>query len=568
MRNQEVADILNEIADLLEIRGDIRWKFLAYRKGARTIEGLTENIADILGKQKLPGIGKALEEKINELVTTGKLEYYEKLKSSIPRIVMEMTAIEGIGPKTASLIHQAIKIKSLKDLEKAAKSHRIQRIKGIGPKMEKAIIKGLQNLKRPKRTLLGVMLPVGKKIINELKQLNEVKQVSLAGSLRRRRATIRDIDILVTSEKPEKVMQHFTTLDLVKKVVMKGSTKSTVIVKKEIQVDLRVVEDDSYGAALQYFTGSKEHNVTLRTMGVQTGYKLNEYGLFLKDSEERVAGKTEEEIYKAFGMVWIPPELREDRGEIVAAQQNSLPKLVGLPDIRGDLHVHTNSSDGRNTLEEMVQAAKKRGYEYLGIADHVGSLPVAKAIDENTLLKQISKVRKIDADEKDIRIFAGAEVNIKLDGSLDLSEDALGQLDIVISSIHSKLRMPRKEITERVINALSNEYLTILGHPTGRLLNKRPSSDIDLIKMFEAAKKYGKILEINAYPNRLDLNDVNARAANQQGIPIAIGTDSHSNKQLGFMELGVSVACRGWLEKEDILNTLSVEELEEKLKIG
>ena len=567
MRNQEVADILNEIADLLEIRGDIRWKFLAYRKAARTIEGLTENVADILGKQKLPGIGKALEEKLTELITTGKLDYYEELKSSIPRIVMDMTTIEGIGPKTASLIHKAIKIKSLKDLEKAAKSHRIQRIKGIGPKMEKAIIKGLQDLKKPKRNLLGIMLPIGNTIVNELKQLKEVKQVSLAGSLRRRRETIRDIDILVTSEKSEKVMQHFTTLDLVKKVVMKGPTKSTVIVKNEIQVDLRVVEDESYGAALQYFTGSKEHNVTLRTMGVQMGYKLNEYGLFLKDSVEKVAGKTEEEIYKVFGMVWIPPELREDRGEIVAAQQNSLPKLVELSNIQGDLHVHTNLSDGRNSIEEMVQAAKKRGYKYLGIADHVGNLPIANAIDESTMLKQISKIRKIDAEEKDIRVFAGAEINIQLDGSLDLSEDTLSQLDIIIGSLHSKLRMPRKDVTERVTTALSNEYLTILGHPTGRLLNKRPPSDIDLIKMFEAAKRNGKILEINAYPNRLDLNDVNARAANQQGVPIVIGTDSHSNKQLGFMELGVSVARRGWLEKEDILNTLPVEELEKRLKI-
>ena len=567
MRNQEVADILYQIADILEIQGEIQWKFLAYRRAARTIENLSENIADVLGKQKLPGVGKAIEEKVGELISTGKLEYFEKIKKAIPPIVIEMTEIEGIGPKTAKLIYDAIKIKSIKDLEKAARSHRIQRIKGIGPKMEKAILKGLSNLKKPKRHLLGVILPIANEIYNELKQVKEVKQISLAGSIRRRRETIRDIDILVTSDKPEKVMQFFTTLDLVKKVVVKGPTKSTVNVRSDIQVDLRVVEDESYGAALQYFTGSKEHNVPLRTMVAQMGYKLNEYGVFLKETDEKVAGKTEDEIYKLFGMVWIPPELREDRGEIEAAQANSLPNLVELTDIRGDLHIHSNYSDGKSSIEDMMETAKKRGYEYIAITDHVGSLKMAGALDETTLLNQISHIRELDQQEKEIRIFAGAEVNINLDGSLDLSEDTLDQLDIVICSLHSKLRMPRKEITNRIINALSNEYLTILGHPTGRLLNKRQPSDIDLIAIFEVAKEHGKILEINAYPSRLDLNDVNSRTANQHGVLLAIDTDAHSSGQLRFMDLGVSVARRGWLERNDILNTLPLEALCKKLRI-
>ncbi len=567
MRNQEVADILNQIADILEIQAEIQWKFLAYRRAARTIEGLSENIANILGKEKLPGIGKAIEEKIRELITTGKLEYYEKIKKEVPPIVIEMTRIPEIGPKTAKLIYDTLKIQSIEELEKAAKSHRILRIKGIGPKTEKAILSGISDLKAPQRHLLGVILPIANRINKILKNLKEVKQINLAGSIRRRKETIRDIDILVTSDKPEKVMQVFTTMELVKKVVLKGPTKSTVNVKSDIQVDLRVVEDESYGAALQYFTGSKEHNVILRTMASQMGYKLNEYGVFLKDTEEKVAGKTEEEIYKLFGLAWIPPELREDRGEIEAARTNSLPTLVELSDIKGDLHVHTNLSDGKNTLEEMVEAAKKKGYKYMAITDHAGSLKVANALDEISLLKQVARVRELDEQKKDIRIFTGAEVNINPDGNLDLSEDILSQLDVVICSAHSKLRMPRKEMTERIIAALHNEYLQILGHPTNQLLNKRPASDIDLIKMFETAKEQGKILEINAYPPRLDLNDVNSRSATQHGVPLIIGTDSHSTSQFNFMELGIYVARRGWLEKKDILNTLSAKDLQNKLRI-
>ncbi|MHA1267474.1 MAG: DNA polymerase/3'-5' exonuclease PolX [Candidatus Helarchaeota archaeon] len=560
MRNQEIADIFNEIADILEVQGEIQWKYLAYRRAARTIEGLSENIAEVIGKKKLPGIGKAIEEKIRELITTGKLEYYEKIRKQIPPIVLEMTRIPDVGPKTAKLIYEKLKIQSLKDLEKAAQSHRIQRIKGIGPKTEKAILKGLAELKKPKRYLLGVMRPIAQELYNALQDMPEVKQVSLAGSIRRWKETIRDIDILVTSDKPEKVMQEFTSLELISRVVAKGETKSTVYVKKDIQVDLRVVEDESYGAALLYFTGSKEHNVQFRTMVSQMGYKLNEYGVFLKDTEQKVAGKTEEEIYKMFGMAWIPPELREDRGEIEAALNNTLPNLVELNDIRGDLHVHTTFSDGRNTIEEMVRVAKQKGYDYLAITDHVGNLPIGNALNESALLKQIAEIRKLDK-EYEIRILAGAEVNILPDGRLDLSTDVLSQLDLVLGGVHSKLRMPRKEMTDRLITALSNEYLKILVHPTGRLLNKRPASDINLMKIFKAAKDNKKVLEINAYPSRLDLNDINCRTAHQQGILLSIGTDAHSINQLRFMELGVAVAKRGWLEKDAILNTLPVEKL-------
>ncbi len=567
MRNQEIADILNQIADILEIQGEIQWKYLAYRRAARTIENLSENIADVLGKQKLPGIGKAIEEKIKELITTGKLEYYERIKKEVPPIVIEMTRIPDIGPKTAKLIYDTLKIKTLDDLEHAARSHRLQRIKGLGPKTEKAILKGLKELKKPQRHLLGVILPIANRIYKDLKSLKEVKQISLAGSIRRWKETIRDIDILVTSEKPEKVMQVFTSLELVKEVVLKGPTKSTIIVTRDIQVDLRVVEDESYGAALQYFTGSKEHNVALRTLCSQMGFKLNEYGLFLKDTEKKIAGETEEEIYKTLGMAWIPPELREDRGEILAAQNDALPTLVELKDIRGDLHLHSNYTDGKNTIEELVAAAEKRGYEYIAITDHTGTLSIAKAIDEPKLLEQITHIQKLNEQNQNIRIFTGAEVNIDQNGDLELSKDLLEQLDIVIGAIHSNLKMNRKEMTERIVHALSNEHLTILAHPTGRLLNKRAPSDIDLIEVFDAAKKYKKILEINAYPNRLDLSDVNCRTANQQGVLLVIGTDAHSVKQMRFMEYGVAVARRGWLEKKDILNTLQLDDLMKKLKI-
>ncbi|MHA1651746.1 MAG: DNA polymerase/3'-5' exonuclease PolX [Candidatus Helarchaeota archaeon] len=567
MRNQEIADILNQIADILEIQGEIQWKYLAYRRAARTIENLSENIADVLGKQKLPGIGKAIEEKIKELITTGKLEYYERIKKEVPPIVIEMTRIPDIGPKTAKLIYDTLKIKTLDDLEHAARSHRLQRIKGLGPKTEKAILKGLKELKKPQRHLLGVILPIANRIYKDLKSLKEVKQISLAGSIRRWKETIRDIDILVTSEKPEKVMQVFTSLELVKEVVLKGPTKSTIIVTRDIQVDLRVVEDESYGAALQYFTGSKEHNVALRTLCSQMGFKLNEYGLFLKDTEKKIAGETEEEIYKTLGMAWIPPELREDRGEILAAQNDALPTLVELKDIRGDLHLHSNYTDGKNTIEELVAAAEKRGYEYIAITDHTGTLSIAKAIDEPKLLEQITHIQKLNEQNQNIRIFTGAEVNIDQNGDLELSKDLLEQLDIVIGAIHSNLKMNRKEMTERIVHALSNEHLTILAHPTGRLLNKRAPSDIDLIEVFDAAKKYKKILEINAYPNRLDLSDVNCRTANQQGVLLVIGTDAHSVKQMRFMEYGVAVARRGWLEKKDILNTVQLDDLMKKLKI-
>ncbi|HUY00006.1 MAG TPA: DNA polymerase/3'-5' exonuclease PolX [Candidatus Deferrimicrobium sp.] len=567
MRNQEIVDILYEISELLEIQGEIQWKFLAYRRAARTIESLSQNIAEVLGKEKLPGIGKALEEKIKELVTTGKLEYYEELKKQIPPLLLKMIQIPEIGPKTAKLLYDSLHLKSLDDLEKAAQSHRIQRIKGIGPKTELTILKNIKNIKKPQRTLLGTILPIADEIIKKLKELKEVKQISVAGSIRRKKDTIRDIDILVTSDKSEKVMQVFTSLEMIKEVSLKGPTKSTVIVKKDIQVDLRVVEDDSFGAALQYFTGSKEHNVVLRTIASQMGYKLNEYGLFLKDTDEKVAGKTEEEIYKVLGMEWMPPELREDRGEILAAQNHTLPHLIEVADIKGDLHMHSNYSDGANSIEEMIEAAKKRGYEYIAITDHVGSLAVANAVDETKLQEQISHIHELNKQEKGIRVFVGAEINIDLEGNLELSEEVLKQLDIVIGSVHSKLKMPRKEITDRVTHALSNRYLTILGHPTGRLLNKRPGSDIDLVEIFEEARKHGKILEINSYPPRLDLSDVNCREASQQGILLSIGTDSHSVEHLQFMELGVSVARRGWLEKQQVLNTLPLNALLKKINI-
>ncbi|MHA1131405.1 MAG: DNA polymerase/3'-5' exonuclease PolX [Candidatus Helarchaeota archaeon] len=460
-----------------------------------------------------------------------------------------------------------MKIQSISDLEKAAKSHRLLRIKGLGPKTEKAILKGLTDLKKPQRHLLGMILPIANRIYRALKDLKEINQISLAGSIRRRKETIRDIDILVTSNKPEKVMQVFTTLDIVKKVSLKGPTKSTILVRKDIQVDLRVVENESYGAALQYFTGSKEHNVTLRTMCSQRGYKLNEYGLFSKESDEKLAGITEKEIYNKLGMAWIPPELREDRGEIEAALNDTLPKLIELGEVRGDLHIHTNYSDGESPIEAIVEAAKKRRYEYIGITDHAGNLPIAKAIDEKKLLAQIDQIQKINDKQTDVHIIAGAEVNIDLEGNLDISDAVLDQLNLVIGAIHSKLRMPRSEITERLVRALSNKHLTILAHPTGRILNKRPGADLDLKKIFATAKKYGKILEINAYPNRLDLSDVNSRAAKNQGILLAIGTDAHSARQLHFMEYGVAVARRGWLESKDILNTFSLKDLQLKLKI-
>ncbi|MCD6547682.1 MAG: DNA polymerase/3'-5' exonuclease PolX [Nanoarchaeota archaeon] len=569
MKNQEIARIFYAIADILEMK-EVQWKPNAYRKAARALESLSEDVEKIYKQgglkalEEIPGVGKSIAEKIVEYLKTGKIKKYEKLKKSVPINVEELMEIEGLGPKKIKLLYKKLKIKNIKDLEKAAKQGKIAKLPRMGEKTQENILKAIAFAKRAgQRKLLGYALPIANEIVDELKKLKEINKIKICGSLARKKETIGDIDILVTTNNPKKVMDYFTSMKNVKDVIAKGETKST-IVYNDIQVDLRVVKPENFGSAIQYFIGSKEHNVHLRKIAISKGYKLSEYGLF--KGEKRVAGKTEEEIYKKLGMDWIPPELREDRGEIEAAQKHKLPKLVELKDIRGDLQMHTKYSDGSHTIKQMAETAKNMGHEYIAITDHGGKLAIAHALktqkEINEQRKEIEKVSK----EVGIKILHGVEVDINLDGTLAMSNNLLKNFDIVLAAIHTGLKRDKKQQTMRIIKAMENEYVDIIAHPTGRIINVREGYELDFEKIFEVAKKTKTFLEINAYPSRLDLNDINIKAAIENGVMLSIGTDSHSKDHLRFIELGVYTARRGWCQKKNIINTLSYKQLIKKLK--
>jgi len=569
MKNQEIARIFYAIADILEMK-EVQWKPNAYRKAARALESLSEDVEKIYKQgglkalEEIPGVGKSIAEKIVEYLKTGKIKKYEKLKKSVPINVEELMEIEGLGPKKIKLLYKKLKIKNIKDLEKAAKQGKIAKLPRMGEKTQENILKAIAFAKRAgQRKLLGYALPIANEIVDELKKLKEINKIKICGSLARKKETIGDIDILVTTNNPKKVMDYFTSMKNVKDVIAKGETKST-IVYNDIQVDLRVVKPENFGSAIQYFIGSKEHNVHLRKIAISKGYKLSEYGLF--KGEKRVAGKTEEEIYKKLGMDWIPPELREDRGEIEAAQKHKLPKLVELKDIRGDLQMHTKYSDGSHTIKQMAETAKNVGHEYIAITDHGGKLAIAHALktqkEINEQRKEIEKVSK----EVGIKILHGVEVDINLDGTLAMSNNLLKNFDIVLAAIHTGLKRDKKQQTMRIIKAMENEYVDIIAHPTGRIINVREGYELDFEKIFEVAKKTKTFLEINAYPSRLDLNDINIKAAIENGVMLSIGTDSHSKDHLRFIELGVYTARRGWCQKKNIINTLSYKQLIKKLK--
>ena len=561
MKNQEIAKILYEIADLLEIEG-VEFKPRAYRRAAQNIESLSVDIEELYKKgqlDKIPGVGKSIAEKIKEYLETGKVRKLEELRKKIPVDIESLSAVEGLGPRMIKTLYEKLGVKNLDDLERVCRERRLRRLKGFGEKLEKKILENIQLVKQrqQQRFLLGFVLPEANAIVEELKPY--VKKISLAGSIRRRKETIGDVDILAVADEPEYVMDLFTGLKRVEKVLAKGKTKSSVRLYGGIQVDLRIVEEESFGSALQYFTGSKEHNIEVRKIAIKHGYKLNEYGLF--KGEEKIAGKDEEEVYKALGMQWIPPELRENRGEIEAALNGNLPKLVEYEDVKGDLQMHTKWSDGANTIEEMVQEAKKLGHKFIAITDHVGSLKIAGGMDEEDVKEQAKEIEKIREKYDDIYIFHGVEANIMKDGSLDVSNSLLKEVDLVLASVHSAFRMDEKEMTKRVIKAIEHEYVDIIAHPTCRIIQKREPIKLDIEKVFEAAKENEVIMEINAYPDRLDLNDIHTKMAIEMGIKISIGTDAHSKDHLKFYELGVAVARRGWAEKKDIINTYNIEEL-------
>jgi len=572
LKNIELSRIFEQIAKILKIKEENPFKIRAYEKITLVLENLPIDIETIYqqgGLNNIPGVGTGIAKKIEEFLTTGKLEYYEKLKETIPSGVIELLDISEVGPKTAKLLYEELGVDNIEKLEKAVKEHRIKDLPGMGEKSETNILRGIELYKRRKeRFLLGRALPLAEEMVESLSQLKETDKISFAGSLRRKKETIGDIDILITSQNPEKIMRTFTSLPQVREILAEGPTKSSIITKDDLHIDVRVVEPISFGAALQYFTGSKAHNIKLRELALKRGLKINEYGVFEVESGNRIAGEKEEEVYQALNLPFIPPELREDRGEIEAAQEKKLPQLIEYSQIRGDLHLHTKWSDGAHTIRQMAEAAKKRGYKYIAITDHSQSLKIAGGLTEKRLREQMEEIQKLNQELKDFTILSGIEVDIKSDGSLDFSDEMLSKLDVVIAAIHSGFKQESKIITERIIKAMQNRLVNILAHPTGRLIGYRESYQVDINEMMEVAAKTGTILEINSYPERLDLNDIYCRMAKEKGVQLAIETDAHSIDGLEFMNLGVDVARRGWLEEKDIVNTLPLNELLKRLKIN
>jgi len=569
-KNFEVANILKEIAVFLEM-DDVQFKPRAYEKAARSIEALQEDVEEIYRKggikalMEIPGVGKSIAEKIEELIKTGKIKYHEELKEKVPVDLESLSGIEGLGPKTIKTLWQELKIRNIEDLEKAALAHKICKLPGFKEKTEQNILKGIEFAKRSKgRYILGFTLPLIRDIENRLKSLPETKRVVVSGSVRRMKETIGDADFLVISDNPKRVMDYFVSMPEVIDIIGKGETKSSVKLKTGMDVDVRVVPEESFGAALQYFTGSKDHNVALRRIAQEKGWKLSEYGLF--EGEKQIAGRTEEEIYEKLGLQWIPPELRENTGEIEAAKKNKLPKLIGYNDLKGDLQVHSNWTDGVNTIREMAEEAKKLGLEYIVISDHSKSLAMTGGLDEKMLLKQGKEIDAINEQISGIRILKGVELNILKDGSLDISDETLEELDVVSAGIHSQFKQSREEMTSRVLKAIENPNLDILCHPTTREIQKRDPVPLDMDKIIEAARDTGTILDIDSYPDRLDLKDEYIRKAVEVGAKLGISSDAHSKLHLHYLELGIAQARRGWATAKDIVNTRKIDEFLKLIK--
>ncbi|MBU0479033.1 DNA polymerase/3'-5' exonuclease PolX [bacterium] len=571
MNNKEIAEIFHSIADILEIKAENPFRIRAYRRAAQVIEELSQSIKDIYTNGKLPnipGIGEGIAGKISELVQTGKLAEYETIKKSVPSGLLEMLNISSVGPKTVALIYKELGITSVEELEKAAKDHKLAKFSGMGEKKEENIIRGIKILRETKERIpIYEAEVIAQEIINQLKKLRAVDKISIAGSLRRQRETIGDIDILVASKNSEKVMDAFTTLPQVKQILAKGSTRSSVRIEGGRQVDIRVVETDSFGAALHYFTGSKAHNIRIRELGIKKGLKINEYGVFKRALEDKkIAGREEIDVFKSIGMPYICPEIREDRGEIEAGLSGTLPKLIEIDNLRGDLHIHSNWSDGTNSIEEMAEAAIKRGYKYIAICDHSKSLKIAGGLHEGELIERQKEIDELNNKYKNFQILSGIELEIHINGELDFSDDILESLNVVIGAIHTGFSQDEKVNTARIIKAMENRNVDIIAHPTGRLLGKREGYKIDIPAILKAAGDTETALEINAFPERMDLADVYLQEAKEKGAKFAINTDAHSILQLDFAKFGIGVARRGWLEKQDVINCLNIDELQKFLE--
>ncbi|MDH7489037.1 MAG: DNA polymerase/3'-5' exonuclease PolX [Anaerolineae bacterium] len=568
MDNREVADILERIADILDILGEVPYKGVAYRRAADQIAHLPEPITEIWKRGELrtiPGVGEAMEKKISELLSTGRLEYYERLKEKVPMGVLGLLAIPDVGPKTAKLLWENLGITSVGEAEQAAREGRIRTLPGMGARSEQKILEGIEWLRRRSgRIPLADAWPVADEILAALAETPGVVKASAAGSLRRRKSTIGDIDLLVAAVDPEPVMRAFAALPMVAEVALSGPTKTSVILRNGLQADLRVLPVERYGSLLQYFTGSKEHNVHLRGLAQDMGLSLSEYGF--KRGDEEILCPDEEDVYRTLGLPWIPPELREDRGEIEAAQAGTLPHLVEETDILGDLHAHTEWSDGAASLEVMAEAARRKGYRYLVISDHSQGLGIARGLTAERLREQRAEIQRLNSEYTDFTLLHGVEVEIRGDGTLDLPDDVLAELDVVVASVHSGLRQPREEITARVVQAMRNPYVDIIGHPLGRILGQRDETAIDVEALLRVAAETGTALEVNAIPLRLDLDDVHIRRAIGIGVKLAINSDAHNPTGLNAMTYGVATARRGWAEPKDILNTLPADEMRAQLK--
>ena len=568
-RNAEVARVLKEIGLLLEIEGKDKFKYLAYYRGVRSITSLGEDVETIAKRDALtdiPGIGKGLSDVIKQYLETGEVEILTELRTRVPVKALELDSIPGVGPKTIKLVYDKLGVTDLESLERAADDGKLSGLPGLGEKTQTQIIEGIKVVRAGlERTLLADAMLAAERIENALRKLKVIKKLEIAGSTRRRRETIGDLDILVVATDPEVVMAAFVKSDGVSTIQAQGPTKSSVRLDSGLQVDLRVLPDDSFGAGLQYFTGSVDHNVRLRSIAQKMGLRLNEYGLF--KGEKKVAGEDEAGIYKALGLQWVPPEMREDKGEIEAAQRGELPILLSQNDIHGDLHSHTDQSDGKNAIEEMLDAAQALNYEYYCVSDHTQSLTIANGMVEGRLLKRIDEIDELNASGRwKMSILKGAEVDILADGGLDIEDDVLSQLDVVTVSIHSRMKDTKETMTERVCRALENRHVHILGHPTGRLIGKRSEFEIDLERVFETAQKHNVVMELNAHPQRLDLNAGNLRAATKMGLKIAINTDAHRISELDNMQFGVFQARRGWLTSDDVINTYHLKGLMKAIK--
>ncbi|HEY7540981.1 MAG TPA: DNA polymerase/3'-5' exonuclease PolX [Methylomirabilota bacterium] len=565
MKNLEIARLFDQMADGLEIKGDNPFRIRAYRRAAQNLETLAEDVEAVARQgrlEEIPGIGADLAGKIREYLDTGRIAEIAAITRRIPRGVLELMNVPGIGPKTARLLYQRENITTLARLEKLARAGKLRGRHGIQAKTEANILKGIALVRSGQdRMPLGRALPLGRELVHALQGVSGVKDVILAGSLRRMKDTIGDIDILAISTTPKMVMQALVRLPQVSDVLEVGETKASIRHREGIQVDLRVVEPACFGAALVYFTGSKQHSIRIREMALKKGLKMSEYGVFRAATGRRVAGATEEEIYASIGLPWIPPELREDAGEIEAAQTGKLPELVRLGDIKGDLHCHTKASDGHQTIDELLSAAEARGYDYVVVSDHSPSARVAGGLSIAELNAHVRAIRAAQKRHPRITVLAGTECDIRPDGSLDYPDAVLARLDLVVAAVHSGFRQPRRQMTQRICRALENPYVNVLAHPTGRLIGERAPYDVDLDQVFRTAKRLGKAVEINSYPTRLDLNDVHARRAADLGVLVAVDTDTHVLDHLGAIELGVATARRAWLGKDQIVNTWSAKRL-------